>query len=77
MEDERIKECMLKWAQNIGHMIEVGHWSQISKSNIKITKSVIFKEKLYEMLYRWHMTPEKLAKMYQVYRIPARNVRSM
>ena len=36
----------------------------IWQNNIKLTKSVNFKENIYKMFYRWHTTPEKLSKIY-------------
>lgn len=40
MQDEVLKDCMVKWTQHLGHNIDIDHWSQIWKVNIKITKSL-------------------------------------
>ena len=29
MQDEIVKECMIRWAQNIGHNIDIDQWLQI------------------------------------------------
>ena len=51
MQDEMVKECMIRWAQNIGHNIDIDPWLQIWKNNIKLTKLVNFKENIYKMFY--------------------------
>ena len=28
MQDEMVKECMIRWAQNIGHNVDFDHWLQ-------------------------------------------------
>ena len=52
-----VKECMTKWAQNIGHNFDIDQWLKIWQNNIKLTRLVNFKENIYKMFYRWHMTP--------------------
>lgn len=52
MEDEVIKDCKVKWAQNVGHNTEVDQQSQMWKSNVKIAKLVAFKDILNKMFYR-------------------------
>ena len=39
-QDEIVKECMIKWAQNVGHTINLKSWSQIWEGNIKLTKAI-------------------------------------
>lgn len=51
-EDEMVKECMVRWAQNLGYSIDLEDWERVWKINIKITRSVRFKENLYKMFYR-------------------------
>ena len=58
------KECMIRWAQNIRHNIDIDQWLQIWQNHVKHTKLVNIKENINKMFYRWHMTPEKLSKMY-------------
>lgn len=45
MEDQVVKDCMVKWTQNFGYNIDIDYWAQIWKTNVKITKSVNFKQK--------------------------------
>ena len=54
---------MIKWAQNVGHNIELDQWEQIWKTNIKLTKSVVFKDNIYKMFYKWYLIPTTLAKI--------------
>lgn len=42
MEDQVVKECMIKWVQNLGYIIELDQWHKIWNSNIKMTKSTNF-----------------------------------
>lgn len=58
MEDEVVKDCMIKWMQNFDYNIDIDKWEWVWKTNIKITISVNFKEQLYKMFYRY-FTPEK------------------
>ena len=51
-QDEVVKACMIKWALNIGHNIELNQWKQIWKINI--TKSTVFKENICKTFYRWY-----------------------
>lgn len=63
MEDERTNGPLGKelWVQYISR--DPGNiWSTI----IKLMKATSYKENLYKMFYRWHLTPGKLAKMYEV-----------
>lgn len=56
---------MVKWMQNFGYNIDIDDWAKIWKTNIRITKSVNFKENLYKMFYKWYITSEKLARMFK------------
>lgn len=58
MKDETVKDSM-------GHNIPLDSWEQMWKTNIKITKAASFKENLYKMFYRWHLTPDEVAKKYK------------
>ena len=60
MQDQMVKECMIRQAQNIGHNVDIDHWMLIWKNNIKLTKWVNLKENIYKMFYRQYMTPKKL-----------------
>ena len=35
MQDETVKESMIKWTQNIGHNIDIDQWLKIWQNNIR------------------------------------------
>uniref|UniRef100_A0A670ZAD8 Reverse transcriptase domain-containing protein n=1 Tax=Pseudonaja textilis TaxID=8673 RepID=A0A670ZAD8_PSETE len=63
LEQEIVKGNMIMWSRNIGRSITLTEWEKIWNRIIKITKSVAYKENMYKMLYRWHLSPSRLAKM--------------
>lgn len=64
MEQESIKTAMIKWEQDCQELIQLEDWEKAWKENIKMLKSANLKEIFYKMVYRWHLTPNRLAKMF-------------
>ena len=64
-EDELVKECMVKWARNIGHNIMLNQWERMWSKGLKFTLSYNLKENFYKMMFRWYLTPNKLSKMFK------------
>lgn len=64
MEDEIVKVTMVQWTRNVGRDIHMENWEQLWKMNSKLTKVVSLNENMYKKFYRWHIAPDKLAKMY-------------
>uniref|UniRef100_A0A670HYM7 Reverse transcriptase domain-containing protein n=1 Tax=Podarcis muralis TaxID=64176 RepID=A0A670HYM7_PODMU len=65
-QDETVKSAMIKWAQDIGHDIMFADWEQLWTTGIKFTACTALKENIMKMIYRWYMTPVKLAKIYHL-----------
>lgn len=59
MQDEIVKDNMVKWMHNFGHTIDTEAWTKIGKGNMKMSTSVAFKENLYKTFYKWYITPER------------------
>ncbi|XP_062836077.1 CMP-N-acetylneuraminate-beta-galactosamide-alpha-2,3-sialyltransferase 1 isoform X1 [Anolis carolinensis] len=59
-ETETVKECMTKWAKNIGRAIHMDKWEACWNRKLNLTYSYDLKENWMKMLYRWHITPKKL-----------------
>uniref|UniRef100_A0A670KIE8 Reverse transcriptase domain-containing protein n=1 Tax=Podarcis muralis TaxID=64176 RepID=A0A670KIE8_PODMU len=66
MKDEEVKSVMVLWARDFGYNIKLEDWERLWKVNIKFTACTLLKENMMKMLYRWYMTPVKLARMYKV-----------
>uniref|UniRef100_A0A2H6N391 Reverse transcriptase zinc-binding domain-containing protein n=1 Tax=Micrurus carvalhoi TaxID=3147026 RepID=A0A2H6N391_9SAUR len=64
MKGEINKGPLLAWNKIFGYNIELEDWEEIWQKNLSITKSVSYKENLYKMMYRWHLAPARLAKIY-------------
>uniref|UniRef100_A0A670K2B4 Reverse transcriptase domain-containing protein n=1 Tax=Podarcis muralis TaxID=64176 RepID=A0A670K2B4_PODMU len=64
--DEEVKEAMIKWAIDFGYNIEFDRWLELWNRNIKFTACTALRENIWKMLYRWYLTPVKLAKMYRL-----------
>ncbi|CAI5768521.1 Hypothetical predicted protein [Podarcis lilfordi] len=65
-QDEIVKSAMIKWAQDIGHNIMFADWEWLWNTGIKFTACNALKENIMKMIYRWYMTPVKLAKIYHL-----------
>uniref|UniRef100_A0A670JTK1 Reverse transcriptase domain-containing protein n=1 Tax=Podarcis muralis TaxID=64176 RepID=A0A670JTK1_PODMU len=65
-QDEVVKSAMIKWAQDIGHDIMFDDWEQLWNTGIKFTACNALRENIMKMIYRWYMTPVKLAKIYHL-----------
>lgn len=59
--DELVKEQMIKWAINT--KIEMAQWENLWKNSIRISACSDIQENCFKVLYRWYMTPKKLAKI--------------
>uniref|UniRef100_A0A670K5X3 Reverse transcriptase domain-containing protein n=1 Tax=Podarcis muralis TaxID=64176 RepID=A0A670K5X3_PODMU len=65
-QDETVKSAMIKWAQDIGHNIMFEDWERLWNTGMKFTACNALKENIMKMIYRWYMTPVKLAKIYHL-----------
>uniref|UniRef100_A0A670HZZ5 Reverse transcriptase domain-containing protein n=1 Tax=Podarcis muralis TaxID=64176 RepID=A0A670HZZ5_PODMU len=65
-QDETVKSAMIKWAQDIGHDIMFDDWEQLWNTGVKFTACNALRENIMKMIYRWYMTPVKLAKIYHL-----------
>uniref|UniRef100_A0A670K665 Reverse transcriptase domain-containing protein n=1 Tax=Podarcis muralis TaxID=64176 RepID=A0A670K665_PODMU len=66
MEEETVKSAMIKWAQDIGHNIMFADWERLWTTGMKFTACNALRENIMKMIYRWYMTPVKLAKIYHL-----------
>uniref|UniRef100_A0A670JT87 Reverse transcriptase domain-containing protein n=1 Tax=Podarcis muralis TaxID=64176 RepID=A0A670JT87_PODMU len=65
-QDETVKSAMIKWAQDIGYNIMFADWERLWTTGVKFTACNALKENIMKMIYRWYMTPVKLAKIYHL-----------
>uniref|UniRef100_A0A670JFQ6 Reverse transcriptase domain-containing protein n=1 Tax=Podarcis muralis TaxID=64176 RepID=A0A670JFQ6_PODMU len=65
-QDEVVKSAMIKWAQDIGHNILFADWEKMWTTGMKFTACNALRENIMKMIYRWYMTPVKLAKIYHL-----------
>uniref|UniRef100_A0A670ICH5 Reverse transcriptase domain-containing protein n=1 Tax=Podarcis muralis TaxID=64176 RepID=A0A670ICH5_PODMU len=65
-QDETVKSAMIKWAQDIGYNIMSEDWERLWTTGMKFTACNALKENIMKMVYRWYMTPVKLAKIYHL-----------
>uniref|UniRef100_A0A670K0T0 Reverse transcriptase domain-containing protein n=1 Tax=Podarcis muralis TaxID=64176 RepID=A0A670K0T0_PODMU len=65
-QDETVKSAMIKWAQDIGYNIMFEDWERLWTTGMKFTACTALKENIMKMIYRWYMTPVKLAKIYHL-----------
>ena len=63
LEDERVKETMVKWANCFGYSVDLDDWTKMWKESYKMLKPVNLRENILKMFYRWHYTPVRLAKI--------------
>uniref|UniRef100_A0A670KC70 Reverse transcriptase domain-containing protein n=1 Tax=Podarcis muralis TaxID=64176 RepID=A0A670KC70_PODMU len=63
--DEEVKEVMIKWAIDLGHPLEYEKWEKLWNKDMKFSACVGLRENMEKMMYRWYITPKKLAKMYK------------
>uniref|UniRef100_A0A670HXR6 Reverse transcriptase domain-containing protein n=1 Tax=Podarcis muralis TaxID=64176 RepID=A0A670HXR6_PODMU len=63
--DEEVKEVMIKWAIDLGYSLEYERWVKLWTKDMKFTACVSLRENMEKMMYRWHITPVKLGKMYK------------
>lgn len=62
--DEQVKSVMIDWARHVGHNIMFEDWERLWKKGVKFTACTVLKENIMKMMYRWYLTPVKLAKIY-------------
>uniref|UniRef100_A0A670KAD3 Reverse transcriptase domain-containing protein n=1 Tax=Podarcis muralis TaxID=64176 RepID=A0A670KAD3_PODMU len=65
-QDETVKSAMIKWAQDIGYNIMFEDWERLWTTGLNFTACNALKENVMKMIYRWYMTPVKLAKIYHL-----------
>lgn len=63
--DEQVKEQMDKWAVNVNSEIMMDEWEYLWKISIRISTCTAIQKNSYKLIYRWYMTPKKLAKIYK------------
>ena len=63
LENERVKETMVKCAQNFENNIDIDEWTKMWKENHKMIKPVNVRENALKMFHRQHITSVRLAKM--------------
>ena len=63
--DELVKSAMTQWARDVGHNIEFTAWERLWRKDLKFTACYTLRENFMKMIYRWYLTPVKLAKMYR------------
>uniref|UniRef100_A0A8C7E3S4 Reverse transcriptase domain-containing protein n=1 Tax=Naja naja TaxID=35670 RepID=A0A8C7E3S4_NAJNA len=63
LKGETMMATMIKWTKNMAHNIEIDEWEHNWQMNYKLTLSTAYKENLYKMIYRWHLSPARLAKI--------------
>lgn len=66
--DKLVKEQMIKWSLNTNTEITMDQHRDNNgpmKKSIKISTCVDLQENSYKLIYTWHMTPKKLAKIYR------------
>ena len=51
-EEEQVKKCMIKWAQNVGHSIPMAQWEDMWSRGLKCMLSTNLKENFYKMMSR-------------------------
>lgn len=62
MEDEIIKDKMVRCAQNLDRTICLEGWDLLWTKTLKALEATNLKENLYKMFYRGYLTPDKIAK---------------
>ena len=63
LEDERVKETMVKWVKKFVYNVDLDDWTKMWKESYKMLKPANLRENILKMFYRWHYTPVRLAKM--------------
>uniref|UniRef100_A0A803T4B4 Reverse transcriptase domain-containing protein n=1 Tax=Anolis carolinensis TaxID=28377 RepID=A0A803T4B4_ANOCA len=62
LEEEQIKEVMIKWARAVGHTIHLSQWEEIWGEKLRWAYATEIKENWYKMFHMWYLTPNKLAR---------------
>lgn len=63
LEEESLKNCMIRRAQDLGQNIQLTQWEKNWTRRIKYTKNYVIRENLIKMQYRWYLAPEIISKM--------------
>lgn len=66
LELETVTETMIKWAQEIGHVIPFENWEKAWMQSNKFTCSQDLKENYLKTANRWYYTPLRLSKIYGI-----------
>lgn len=64
MEEEVIKDNMIKWSQNFGSSIQLEEWEYTWNRRLRYTSSQSVKENYYKIFFRWYLTPKTISKIY-------------
>lgn len=63
-EEELVKNCIVKWVKIYVYDIQMEEWERIWLRGLKFTL-VFSLENIYKNIFHWHMSPDKLAKIYK------------
>lgn len=62
-EDETVKVQMVRWAEDLNKSIPFETWEFFWKNTLKTSACTRLQENSIKMMYRWYLTPEKIALM--------------
>lgn len=66
LEQEVVKDYMIKWAQDLGQVIELEEWHNAWKKTNDFTIAQEPKENFLKIMNRWYCTPWKLKVLYKL-----------
>lgn len=65
LEQDKIKDTMLKWAAETGRTIDLEVWERTMTDSYKYTLCQNYRENFFKMLHHWHISPNKLNAIYK------------